>query len=93
MDALVFLFPGVLPIKALGDFFLVILTELTEREARPPSLKILGYFSTVHWRLCSCISLCHACSEQKKPDASSKHIKRVSVQETFPQAVGTREAG
>lgn len=48
MDALVFLFfPGVLRIKALGNFFLVILTEVIEHESRPPYLKILGYFSTV----------------------------------------------
>lgn len=48
MDALVFLFPGVLHIKALGDFFLVFLTELIEHEAWSPYLKIVGYFSTVH---------------------------------------------
>lgn len=52
MDALGFLFffPGVLHIKAWGDFFLVILTDLIEREAWPPYLKILGYVSTVHER-------------------------------------------
>ena len=41
-------FPGVLHIKALGDFFLAILTDLIEHEALPPYLKSLGYFSTVH---------------------------------------------
>lgn len=54
-------FPGVLHIKALGDFFLVILTELIEHEARPPYLKFLAIFQ----RFTEDRSLYHECSEQK----------------------------
>lgn len=61
-------FPGVLHIKALGEFFLVILTDLIQHEALPPYLKTLGYFSRfTEDRLCSYVSLYRECecSEQK----------------------------
>lgn len=74
MDALVFLFfLGVLHIKALGDFFLVILTDLIEHEAWPPDLEILGCFSRfTEDGLCSYVSLHGEGGEQKKSGASSK---------------------
>lgn len=71
-------FPGVPHIKALGDFLLVILTDLIEHEALPPYLKIPGYFSRfTEDRLCRYVSLYHESSEQKslvRPQSPSTEL-------------------